>query len=1464
MKHTDSLESTRETKLFTSLGSTIFQKETVTLLSASVLLVFTLLLVFSFAKSGLAAINPQINYQGKLTDTGAVAVADGNYNITVRLYTSAVSATTTNIWEEERIVANQVALTSGLFSMLLGEVTSLSGVNFNQTLYLGIEIGGTTTPATWDGEMTPRKTLGAVPAAFEASQLDGLDSTQFVRSDATSTIATTSTDTLLTLLQEGAGAVLQVGSTSQPAMLTVLNNGNVGIGTTTPDRNLVVQTENANQVGFGVYGYNYSRILLQNSLNNGMFLQMNKADDSGISHLFRTYGDSYINQGNFGIGTTSPYAKLSLWGDTANTGATIFEITNDASTTVFSVGDGGTTTIISLNTTGNSTLGTVISGIWAGTSITDAFIDDTITASNYLALADWFATTTDQLTEGTTNLYFTDARSDTRFEVNLAGTTTDALSEGTTNFYYTTNRFAADLAATTTTALSEGTNLYYTDTRVDTRINASSTIVTTPAGTADRIIFWDNSASAYTFLNANTGLSIVNADLNLNASTTDLNDVNITALAYGELLTWDGTDWVDTATSSLGLGLGTFVSLSDTQGSLNANRIIYTNSGATALADSVNFVFTGTNLSVGTSSAYAKLSLWGDTANTGATIFEITNDASTTVFSVGDGGTTTIISLNTTGNSTLGTIISGIWAGTSITDAYIDDNITASNYLALTDWFATTTDQLSEGTTNLYFTNARFDTRLTATTSLPNLAGVGTIATGTWNGSVIGEIYGGTGTTTYATGDILYANGTNSLIGLNAGNNGQVLKLQGGLPTWDTDLTGSGGSGLFSTTSNSLAVFPTDTSDVVIIGNSSTSSPSSIFEVSGSSYFSGNVGVGTTSPYAKLSVVGQIVGEYFTATSSNATSTFFGNISVGGNSTLGTVISGIWAGTSITDAYIDDNITASNYLALTDWFATTTDQLTEGTNNLYFTDARSDTRFEVNLAGTTTDALSEGTTNFYYTTNRFATDLSGTTTDALSEGTNNRYFTDARVTTVINASSTLVQTPSDPGADRIIFWDNSASAYTFLNANTGLSIVNADLNLNASTTDLNDVNITALAYGELLTWDGTDWVDTATSSLGLGLGTFVSLSDTQGSLNANRIIYTNSGATALADSVNFVFDGSNLGIGTSSPYAKLSVVGQIVGEYFTATSSNATSTFFGNISVGGNSTLGTVISGIWQGTSITDAFIDDTITASNYLALTDWFATTTDQLTEGTNNLYFTDARSDLRINATTTISTLTNLPNLAQVGTIATGTWQGDVLAALYGGTGTSTYSVGDILYASGVSTLNTLGVGSDGQVLKLQGGIPTWDADISGAGGSGVWATTSDASLAIAPVDSSDVVIIGGSVTSTLFAILEVKGSNGSIYVEDNVGIGTTSPWATLSVEIPALQAAFVVSNNGSTTPALYVGSGSENGRVAVGTSTAKALFTVDNTTGSAASIIAQFLNSSGLTFSFGDASGMLAEFI
>ncbi len=120
-----------------------------------------------------AAINKQINYQGKLTDGDGVAVPDGTYNMEFILYDDPDLGGAHILWTETRIQANRVTVTSGLFSILLGEVTALTSVNFNQTLYLGVNIGGTadTATPTWDGEMVPRKKLGVVPAAVVSEKV---------------------------------------------------------------------------------------------------------------------------------------------------------------------------------------------------------------------------------------------------------------------------------------------------------------------------------------------------------------------------------------------------------------------------------------------------------------------------------------------------------------------------------------------------------------------------------------------------------------------------------------------------------------------------------------------------------------------------------------------------------------------------------------------------------------------------------------------------------------------------------------------------------------------------------------------------------------------------------------------------------------------------------------------------------------------------------------------------------------------------------------------------------------------------------------------------------------------------------------------------------------------------------------------------------------------------------------------
>lgn len=78
-----------------------------------------------------------------------------------------------------------------------------------------------------------------------------------------------------------------------------------------------------------------------------------------------------------------------------------------------------------------------------------------------------------------------------------------------------------------------------------------------------------------------------------------------------------------------------------------------------------------------------------------------------------------------------------------------------------------------------------------------------------------------------------------------------------------------------------------------------------------------------------------------------------------------------------------------------------------------------------------------------------------------------------------------------------------------------------------------------------------------------------------------------------------------------------------------------------------------------------------------------------------------------------TTLSGLTTASALATVGTITSGTWSGTTISVAKGGTNLTSYTAGDILYATGATTLAKLGIGSPGEVLFVSGSnLPDWDS--------------------------------------------------------------------------------------------------------------------------------------------------------
>ena len=168
----------------------------------------------------------------------------------------------------------------------------------------------------------------------------------------------------------------------------------------------------------------------------------------------------------------------------------------------FPSADGTNTHVLSTDGAGNLSWVAQSGGSVTLSGLTDTNI--TTPAANSLLQydgANWIdaTPTTAHITEGA-NLYYTDARVDTRFDTRLATKDTGDLSEGS-NLYFTNARADARITAADTGDLSEGSNLYFTNARADTRIglaNLSDLVdVHTAAPTDGQVLKWDNGNSRW-------------------------------------------------------------------------------------------------------------------------------------------------------------------------------------------------------------------------------------------------------------------------------------------------------------------------------------------------------------------------------------------------------------------------------------------------------------------------------------------------------------------------------------------------------------------------------------------------------------------------------------------------------------------------------------------------------------------------------------------------------------------------------------------------------------------------------------------------------------------------------------------------------------------------------------------------------------------------------------------------------
>ena len=101
-----------------------------------------------------AQIPQLLSYQGVLSDPAHVAVPDGTYRLTFRIYD--VQTGGAPLWEE----TNDVVTINGVFEVILGETTPIA-LAFDRPFWLALEMAG-------DVEMSPRVRFVSTPYALNA------------------------------------------------------------------------------------------------------------------------------------------------------------------------------------------------------------------------------------------------------------------------------------------------------------------------------------------------------------------------------------------------------------------------------------------------------------------------------------------------------------------------------------------------------------------------------------------------------------------------------------------------------------------------------------------------------------------------------------------------------------------------------------------------------------------------------------------------------------------------------------------------------------------------------------------------------------------------------------------------------------------------------------------------------------------------------------------------------------------------------------------------------------------------------------------------------------------------------------------------------------------------------------------------------------------------------------------------
>jgi len=349
--------------------------------------------------------------------------------------------------------------------------------------------------------------------------------------------------------------------------------------------------------------------------------------------------------------------------------------------------------------------------------------------------------TTNDLAEGTNN---------------SVGESAPGLGDGTNRLYYTTTRANADfdtrIATKTTTDLSEGSNLYYSDARVLTKINATSITqlsdVPTTLQTDDgKVISYDYNSDSfrYTTLLTSSLLPVTDhgsiTDVNIITGSTgvtttsleSLSNVNFTSVSNAvneNVLFYNGSEWVAGVVTTTGNirdnGVTRFDALTDTPADFvgHAGKFVKVKSAEDGVEFSTlslttndigeggsNFYYTDSRFDTRLASRTTE-----DLAEGSTNLYYTDARVDARIAAIGGGPSDTDALAEGSTNLYYTDARADARINTTVDKAFLDNIYAGSDNVAslngLTGIVTIDTDNISEGTTNLYYTDSKVDTRI--------------------------------------------------------------------------------------------------------------------------------------------------------------------------------------------------------------------------------------------------------------------------------------------------------------------------------------------------------------------------------------------------------------------------------------------------------------------------------------------------------------------------------------------------------------------------------------------------------------------------------------------------------------------------------------------------------------------------------------------------------------------------------